>query len=119
MRDFKKYDIWKEGIHLVKKIYALSQNLPSEEKFGLRSQMSRCAVSIPSNIAEGCGRETEKDFKRFLQIALGSAFELETQIIICNELGFVSNEENAALGSDVKKIQKQITSLINRISSNT
>lgn len=93
MRDFRKLEIWKIGIELVKQIYPLSDKLPSEEKFGLRSQLTRAAVSIPSNIAEGCSRNSEIEFKRFLEIAMGSLFEVQTQLIIANELQFLSNED--------------------------
>lgn len=78
MRDFRKLDIWKNGIELVKQVYQLSNKLPSEEKFGLRSQITRAAVSVPSNIAEGCSRNSEVEFKRFLEISMGSLFEVET-----------------------------------------
>ena len=71
MRDFKKLEIWKNGITIVKHVYSLVQKLPSEEKFGLKSQLSRAAVSVPSNIAEGCSRNSEVEFKRFLEIAQG------------------------------------------------
>jgi four helix bundle protein len=90
MRNFKKLEIWNKGIHIVKETYKVSSSLPSEEKFGLKSQIKRAAVSIPSNIAEGSGRNSEVEFKRFLEIALGSLFELETQMIIAIELGFLN-----------------------------
>ncbi len=77
MRDFKKFYIWKHGIELVKQVYQLTSELPAEEKYGLKSQITRAAVSIPSNIAEGCSRNSEIEFKRFLEVALGSLFELE------------------------------------------
>ena len=86
MRDFKKLDIWKNGIELVKQIYALYEKLPSEEKFGLKSQMTRACISVPSNIAEGCSRNSEVEFNRFLEIAMGSLFEVETQLTIAQEL---------------------------------
>jgi len=71
MRDFRKLEIWENGIELVKQVYQLSSILPSEEKFGLRSQITRAAVSVPSNIAEGCSRNSEVEFKRFLEISIG------------------------------------------------
>ena len=93
MRDFKKLEIWKNGITIVKHVYSLVQKLPSEEKFGLKSQLSRAAVSVPSNIAEGCSRNSEVEFKRFLEIAQGSLFEVETQLIISEELKFLDSDE--------------------------
>jgi four helix bundle protein len=78
--------------------------------------MQRCAVSIPSNIAEGCSRNSELEFKRFLEISIGSAFELETQIIICNELGFLNSAKTDLLISQLNALQKQLNSLISIIS---
>ena len=93
MRNFRKLDIWSQGIELVREIYLISEKLPSNEKFGLRSQITRAAVSIPSNIAEGASRNSDIEFKRFLEIAMGSLFEVETQIIIIKELQLVSEED--------------------------
>lgn len=84
--NFKELKIWKESIELVKLTYLLSNELPDNEKFGLKSQIQRSAVSIPSNIAEGSGRSTTKDFNHFLNISLSSSYELETQLIIAYEL---------------------------------
>lgn len=115
MRDFKKLEIWKNGIELVKQVYQLSNKLPSEEKFGLRSQITRAAVSIPSNIAEGCSRNSEVEFKRFLEIAIGSLFEVETQLIIAQELNFIKENELEAIFSLIQKEGRMINSLINKI----
>jgi len=93
MRNFRELNIWKEGIIIVKESYKLSKKLPKEEKFGLISQICRAAVSIPSNIAESCSRNSELEFKRCLEIAIGSAFELETQLTIISELQYISEEE--------------------------
>ena len=92
-RNFRTLNIWIDGIILVKHVYQLAELLPSEEKFGLKSQICRAAVSIPSNIAEGSSRNSEIDFKRYLEIALGSSFELETQLIIIQELHLISKEK--------------------------
>ena len=89
--------------------------MPSEEKFGLRSQITRAAVSIPSNIAEGCSRNSEVEFKRFLEIAIGSLFEVETQLIIVQELGFINTEELEIIFNLIQKEAKMINSLISRI----
>ena len=85
----KDLEAWKKSIELVTEIYKLTQNFPEEERFGLSSQIRRAAISIPSNIAEGCARSTDKDTLRFLDIALGSCAELETQLIIAESLGFI------------------------------
>lgn len=77
MKNFRTLEIWKNGITIVKQIYLVSQSLPPEEKFGLRSQITRASVSIPSNIAEGCSRNSEIEFKRFLEITMGSLLKLK------------------------------------------
>lgn len=96
MKDFKKLQIWQKGIEIVKLCYKLTEQLPSTEKFNLVSQINRAAISIPSNIAEGSSRRSERDYFRFLEIALGSCFELETQLLILVELG-LTNSENVGL----------------------
>ena len=88
MHNFKELDVWKKSRILVKDIYLLLANFPDVEKFGIISQMKRAVVSIPSNIAEGSGRSSDKEFVRFLDIALGSAFELETQLYLSFDLSF-------------------------------
>ena len=90
----KDMEVWKLSMELVVKIYQLTENFPKDEMFGLTSQIRRCAVSIPSNIAEGCGRFSNKETLRFISIALGSLAELETQILIATELNFINNTEN-------------------------
>lgn len=89
MHDFRKLDVWERSMKLNERVYKLTEGFPSEEKFGLISQIRRCAVSIPSNIAEGAGRNHDKEFAHFLAISVGSAFELETQISLSARLGFV------------------------------
>ena len=115
MRNFRTLDIWKNGIDLVKQVYLISNKLPSEEKFGLRSQLTRASVSVPSNIAEGCSRNSETEFKRFLEIAIGSLFEVETQLIISQELGFISENDLKHIFELLNKEAKMINSLINKI----
>ncbi|MEZ4816896.1 MAG: four helix bundle protein [Flavobacteriaceae bacterium] len=113
MRNFRDLDIWEESIKMVGKVYRLTEMLPDTEKFGLVSQMNRCAVSIPSNIAEGCSKDSQKDFVRFLQIALGSAFELETQLEICFELNFLKKTQVTEITSEIVTLQKRIKALVN------
>lgn len=112
MRNFRDLDVWKDAIALVKEIYVLIDKLPDSEKFGLRSQISRCSVSIPANIAEGCAKDSQKDFVRFLQISLGSAFELETHLVICKELSFITPEEEKDAINKLNVLQKRINALI-------
>ncbi|MGB0392140.1 MAG: four helix bundle protein, partial [Salibacteraceae bacterium] len=113
--DFRKYEIWQTGMTIVSSTYTLLHSLPDSEKYGLRSQISRSAVSIPSNIAEGCSRESEKDFKRFLEYSLGSCFELETQFLICIQNQFTNTEKTNNLLLEIKKLQKQIVTLIKKL----
>lgn len=84
--NFRDLGIWKDSFSIVKEVYELCQKLPDDEKFGLKSQIQRCAVSIPSNIAEGSGRTSDKEFLYFLNFAISSSYELETQLLLCNEL---------------------------------
>ncbi|MGC4036496.1 MAG: four helix bundle protein [Chitinophagaceae bacterium] len=88
MKNYKELIVWQKGIELVKKLYQLTKQFPPDERYGLISQMSRAVVSIPANIAEGSSRNSDKDYARFLQIALGSAFEVQTYLIIAKELNF-------------------------------
>jgi four helix bundle protein len=115
MKNFKQLKIWQQGILIVRQVYQVSEFLPNEEKYGLRSQMTRAAVSIPSNIAEGSSRFSDPDYKRFLEISLGSAFELQTQVLIVQELGLVGNcpvDVIERLLADLEEEQRMIHGLI-------
>lgn len=118
MRNFRDLDVWKSSVLFVKKIYQITDTFPATEKYGLSSQISRCAVSIPSNIAEGCSRNSQRDFSRFLQISLGSSFELETQIEIAKELNFIKDEQYFNLISELHSIQKRIQALKKYVENN-
>jgi four helix bundle protein len=89
MRNFRELDIWNLSRGLVKEIYFLMKTMPDEEKYGLTSQIKRSVISIPSNIAEGCAKKSSKDFSRFLEISLGSCYELETQLILCSDVELI------------------------------
>ncbi len=115
MKDFKKLQIWQKGIEIVKLSYKITEQLPSTEKFNLVSQINRAAISIPSNIAEGSSRRSEKDYFRFLEIALGSCFELETQLLILIELGFITSESINGLLSEVKLEQQMISAFSQKL----
>ncbi|PKQ64969.1 four helix bundle protein [Labilibaculum filiforme] len=114
MRNFRKLNVWQNGISILKRIYRLVELLPENEKYGLRSQICRAAVSIPSNIAEGCSRGSDKDFVRFLEIALGSLFELEIQFLFVQELKY-SNQEDSKLLSMILEEEKMISGFINKL----
>lgn len=104
MKDHKDLDVWKQSMLLAEDIYALTKEFPSEERFGLSSQIKRAAVSIPSNIAEGAGRKGDKEFIQFLYIAMGSLSELETQLILSDRLQFVNSIEIYL--NQIEKIRK-------------
>jgi four helix bundle protein len=114
MRNFRNYNVWQESMRLVKEVYLLSEKLPSNEKYGLRSQITRAAVSIPANIAEGCSRNSDIEFKRFLEIALGSAFELETHLLIIQDLSLL-NYDYTEISEFLNKVQKMLNQFISKI----
>ena len=119
MHNFKELNIWKKSIDLSVEVYELTKSFPDSEKFGLVSQLRRCVVSIPSNIAEGSSRSSDKDFARFLQIALGSAFELETQILISEKVLKFDKVKIAELTTKILEIQKMINGFKKSIQSKT
>lgn len=106
MHDLNKLRIWVKSIELTKKVYELTKTLPDDEKYGLISQIRRCSVSISSNIAEGAGRESVKEFKYFLSIANGSSFELYTQLIIALELNYINKKDFEIIEDNIDEIQK-------------
>lgn len=117
MKKFKNLKIWQEGILIVKTIYNITSHFPDNEKFGLISQMRRCSVSIPSNIAEGYGRNSDKEMTRFLNIAKGSSYELETQLIISNELGYINEKTIEELSEQLDIIQRSITNFQKKLTN--
>jgi len=109
LRDFRKLEVWHEAITLVEFIYKLTNEFPISEKFNLISQMQRCSFSIPSNLAEGASRDSSIEFSRYLQIAIGSSFELETQLIISNRLGYIKESEHIL--ERINKLQRRLNAL--------
>lgn len=109
--------VWQKAILLSVKVYKLTESFPAEEKFGLISQMRRCAVSIPSNIAEGRGRKTKKDYCHFLRIAYGSKAELETQLVIAKKLSFGNTVQYKVVDELITEVGKMLNVLIHRITS--
>ncbi|MEN9522074.1 MAG: hypothetical protein RL065_451 [Bacteroidota bacterium] len=112
MQDFKKLQIWQQGMDLVIICYHLTKKLPKDELYDLTAQIKSAVKSIPSNIAEGCSRRSQKDFFRFLEISLGSAFELETHILTSIKLNFINEKENEVLLQKITSEQKMIYSLM-------
>jgi len=115
IKNFQDLRIWQIGMEVVKDIYILTKKFPKEELYGLTSQIRRSAISIPSNIAEGFRRYHNKEYKQFLYIALGSCAELETQIIIANELDYVNETNKSELIEKIKYICRMTVKLINKL----
>lgn len=112
MHNYHKLEVWRRATQLVTDIYHFTANLPSEEKYGLTSQLRRAAVSVPSNIAEGSAFDGSGSFRRHLRIAVGSLCEVETQLEVCSNLGFVTNDDIAPLQKDVGRIKRMAVGLI-------
>ncbi len=117
MKTHKDLDVYKKSIELVKTVYALTAMYPKDEMFGLTSQMRRASVSIPSNIAEGAARQSDREFVQFLYISLGSLSELDTQIDISAELGFVNPQASVEIQSKILCIKQMLIGLINSVKS--
>jgi four helix bundle protein len=111
MHNFRELKVWKMGIEIAKLVFQLTRSFPAEERYSLTSQLTRCAVSVPSNIAEGCGRKSDKEFNQFLSISLGSAFELETQIILAYEFEYISKDIYEVTIIKINELQKMISGL--------
>ena len=111
MNNFKKLIVWQRAREFVKDIYQVTGKFPKEELFGLTSQIRRATISIALNIVEGSGRGTNKDFAHFLDVAFGSALEVEAQIILSLDLEFITNEESDILNLKIQEIQKMIKKL--------
>jgi len=111
LNNFRELLVWQKSIDYVVKVYAITNNFPKEEKFNLTSQMQRAATSIPSNIAEGAGRDSNNSFKQFLTISIGSAHELETQMIISKRLCYMSEDQFKELIDELTGIQKMLYAL--------
>lgn len=108
-------NIWKQGIDLALAAYQITKNLPKEEEYGLKSQIRRECVSIPSNISDGCSRSSQKEFKHYLEISLGSSFEVETDLILAERLEMISKVEIASFLQELQSEQRQINSLVSKI----
>ena len=115
MHNFKELIVWQKARKLVKEIYLILKSFPEDEKYGIISQIRRASISIPANIAEGAGRNTDNDFGRFLDIANGSSFELETLIILSFDLEYLLKSDFENIINKIEEIQKMIYSLRNKM----
>ena len=118
-KSYKELDVWIKARGLVKEIYIITSNFPKEEQYSLAIQLKRCAISIPSNIAEGCGRQYKKETLHFLHIARGSLYELETQLYLAFDLDYITNEKLDALLSKMEETRKLLSGFMNYFESNS
>ena len=115
MQDFRKLQVWNKAHAMVLQVYEIAGLFPNEEKYGLTSQMRRSAMSIPTNIAEGCGRGSSLDMRRFLHIAMGSACELEYQLLLASDLKYLASEKQQIANEAITEIKRMLTSLIKKL----
>jgi four helix bundle protein len=115
MQDFKSLKVWQVAHHLTLRIYSITRKFPREEQFGLTSQIRRCASSIPANIAEGCGRDSKRDFARFLDISGGSANELEYHLLLVRDLNMIETTEYDELVAQLIEVRKMLTAFVQRL----
>jgi len=117
MHRYKDLTVWQKAMELVVDLYRITEKFPLKERYGLITQMKRCAISIPSTIAEGAGRNTNKDFDHFLAISLGSSFELHSQLVLSNRLGYVELEVVEKMEVELTHIQNMIVKLKKSLNS--
>lgn len=115
MKDFRDLLVWQKAHEFVLSIYQATSKFPREELYGIVSQLRRAAVSIPTNMAEGCGRGTDADFQRFLQIAMGSSSEVEYLLFLAHDLGLTDDPTYAQLDADVREIKRMLASFIRKL----
>ena len=115
MSDYKQLDVWKKAHAVTMDIYALTKTFPAEERFGLVTQMRRAAVSIGANLAEGRGRRGDPEFSRFIRIALGSAYELQYELLVSVDAGYISRHKFSKLDSELERIGRMLWALLERV----
>lgn len=118
MQDFKKLAVWREAQALALAVYRITSHFPREEMYGLTSQIRRCATSIPANIAEGCGRGSNADLARFIQIAIGSTAELESHLLLATELGYLASEKSESVADSVDHVRRMLIAFLSKVRAN-
>ena len=118
MQDFTQLKVWQKAHHFTVNLYKMTKGFPPDEKFGLTNQIRRASVSIESNISEGCGRNSDKEFSRFLNIAQGSAYEVRCQIFIARDLGYLDSNQSQFLTNKINEISRMINSLNQKLTAN-
>jgi len=117
MRNFKNLKIWQKGFDIAVKSFQFVSSFPKEERYGISSQITRASVSIPSNVAEGSSRKSDKDYNRFLEHSLGSSFELETQVLIAQSVNFGDKSTSELLLKDIDEEQKMLMSFMSKLNN--
>ena len=118
MRDFRELKVWEKAHLLTLQVYGSTKNFPSDERFGLTLQLRRAAASVPMNIAEGCGRESERELARFMSIADGSASEVEYQLLLAGNLKYIQDETYRELNQQVNEVKRMLNSFIRKLTAN-
>lgn len=116
MRDFKELKVWHKAHRFVLDVYRQSRGFPSDERFGLTAHLRKSATSVPSNIAEACGRESERELARFLSIAAGSASESEYQLLLARDLDYLQHDQHRRLDEQVNEVKRMLNSFIQKLS---
>ena len=115
MRDFRELKVWQKAHQLTLSVYRVSNGFPTDERYGLTSQLRRASVSIPANIAEGCGRRGDREMSRFLQIAMGSASELEYHLLLAHDLGLLDNQSHRELEEYTTEVKRMLSSFLKKL----
>ena len=118
MDSYNNLQVWQQAVERVVDRYKLTYSFPAEEKYGLVSQMNRAAISIPSNIAEGAGRNSDKDFSHFISMSIGSMYELHTQLILSERLGFINHTQSCEIQDTLDNLQRMAVSFKNKLDTN-
>jgi four helix bundle protein len=119
MRDFRKLKIWERAHSITLSTYRLTKNFPKDELYGLTSQMRRSSASVPTNIAEGCGRNSQAEFERFLILPMGSSSELEYQMLLARDLGYVDAKTFSELTSELSELRRMLNAFIQKLKNDS
>ncbi|MDB6170662.1 MAG: diversity-rating retroelement protein bAvd family protein [Verrucomicrobia bacterium] len=119
MKDYRQLAVWQRSHQFTLSVYQTSRFFPSDERFGIASQLRRASSAIPANLAEGCGRDSDADFKRFVVIAHGSASESEYILLLASELGMFGADDHAMLGSEIAQIKRMLGALVRKLKADS
>jgi len=119
MRDFRELKVWEKAHRLTLQVYKITKKFPSDEQFGLTAQMRRAAASVPTNIAEGCGRDSERELARFMSIAGGSASEVEYQLLLACDLNYIQDEIYRELNQQINEVKRMLNTFIQKLIANS